>query len=222
MRDKGACDQDASRHPDNTEAEEDPAVAGAAPATATAPAAEETQPETEPPPTVNINFNLSVNVVETHIENNTFSVSDSAASSSSPAVEAESRTDPSGQHRESKQQLGDVPESLLSRAAIAGKWARQKLNKEIKFVKPSPKIRSGDFSFNSVYVLIQAAERHQPAKGFFYGKWEDFVEYVAVHKGKNFPFDNRAIFHGFATGAEALTYWTEVFGNEDPDILPQL
>ena len=90
----------------------------------------------------------------------------------------------------------------------------------MRFVSPTEKIRSGPFSQNTVYVLVRAAPRHQPVTGLFYGEWSQFVEYVSTHSGKTFPFDNATIFHGFATTAEALEYWKEIYGEADPDILP--
>ena len=101
----------------------------------------------------------------------------------------------------------------LARAAKAGVNAGRKLSGEIERVPRSPPSASAAPSRHYVVLLSP----HTPARGVGEGHWSDFARHVERSSGELHP---AAVFHGFASHAEALAYWEAALPGVSVEQLP--
>ena len=100
-----------------------------------------------------------------------------------------------------------VGESRLVRAAVAGWCALEKKLGLIQAVPRTPELQ-GAASERRLFILIRGIPGCELI-GLAPFRYSQFQGYVEV----NNRIHPRAIFHGFASQAEALEYWQAVFGN---------
>ena len=95
---------------------------------------------------------------------------------------------------------GDVLGANLARAALAGDFARRKLASELQRVPRTPAPKGG--WRNTRYVVCRSPLSTETGVGV--GTWGEFRRYTELPNGRLHP---DAVFHGFATQAEAERYW---------------
>ena len=135
---------------------------------------------------------------------------ESASSSTGPAVSLSGY--PLSPAQLAARQL--VGKDRLERGRTCGYFALQKLEGHITWVPASP-VLEWPSNQKRLFVLIRG-KRGVDRRGlaaFSYGLFKGYVE----NYGKIDPW---AIFHGFASQAEALEYWQAVFGNQPWPLLP--
>ena len=101
-------------------------------------------------------------------------------------------------------------DTRLARARQAGVDAQRKLNRELRYLPRTPRLR-GEAARRACFVVLQAAPAHPAAVGFRAGAYDSVAGYVCT----NGRISGRALFHGFATVEEAAAYWSGS-GREQP------
>ena len=101
----------------------------------------------------------------------------------------------------------------LARAARAGDFARRKLAGELQRVPRSPAPTGG--WRNTRYVVCYSPLSTETGVGI--GTWGEFRRYTELPSGRLHP---DAVFHGFATQAEAERYWRHACPEQPLRTLP--